>query len=356
MKSKNRIIAITLLLTIFLLCYWGLKHQKIGKSNHFYYWQTELNFTDNDCKTLEKWQVDTIFIRMFDLEWDSLNQDVKFNSPLLSVSGVDNRLHFIPVIFITNETMAKISSGQIDKLAQFLVRGCLNIFEQYKLSSFTEIQLDCDWSKTTRQNYFDLISAMRMVGRKTVAPDFTISSTIRLHQVKYRQTTGVPPADRGSIMVYGADLFTLPETKNSIFNRSLALDYLADLQDYPLPVDLALPVFHWLVQFDHYDQFIRLINTGGAELAGNDKLRHDGGNWYTALRDTMINGQRIMTGDRLRIDAASSPEVFSLAKELKKSIRGQQNLRIILFQYDNDQIAFFSGDNNEAISTLFSIF
>ena len=73
---------------------------------------------------------------------------------------------------------------------------------------------------------------------------YQLSATIRLHQVKYREETGVPPVDYGVLMYYNMGHISAMGA-NSIYDRSTALRYLGKLREYPLPLDIALPMFAW---------------------------------------------------------------------------------------------------------------
>jgi hypothetical protein len=101
-----------------------------------------------------------------------------------------------------------------------------------------EIQFDCDWTERTRDNFFQFIRQYRAISSQTV------SSTIRLHQVKYKERTGVPPVDYGVLMYYNIGAINGDNT-NSIYERSVANRYNSFIKSYPLPLDVALPVFSW---------------------------------------------------------------------------------------------------------------
>ncbi len=65
-----------------------------------------------------------------------------------------------------------------------------------------EIQIDCDWTERTRNAYFQLLTALK---REPFLQGKILSATIRLHQVKYVQRSGIPPADRGRVCFFLLD-------------------------------------------------------------------------------------------------------------------------------------------------------
>ncbi len=74
-----------------------------------------------------------------------------------------------------------------------------------------------------------------------------LSATIRLHQVKYFETTGVPPVKSGMLMFYNTGDLENPSEENSILNIETAELYLSGLEDYPMQLDIVLPLFSWAV-------------------------------------------------------------------------------------------------------------
>ena len=74
----------------------------------------------------------------------------------------------------------------------------------------------------------------------------TVSTTIRLHQVKYFEKTKVPPVDYGVLMLYNIGSVNAKGEK-AIYDKEIALQYLPYLKKYPLKIKTALPIFSWLV-------------------------------------------------------------------------------------------------------------
>src|SRR5207253_10476713 len=110
--------------------------------------------------------------------------------------------------------------------------------------AFQQLQLDCDWSDSSRRNYFhfvDLLSHRLKAERKIV------SATIRLHQIKYAERTGIPPVSRGMLMFYNFGRIQADSDRSSIFNAEDAGRYSSYIAGYPLELDVVLPAFSWSV-------------------------------------------------------------------------------------------------------------
>jgi hypothetical protein len=107
------------------------------------------------------------------------------------------------------------------------------------------VQLDCDWTISTRVVYFHFLAALRARLPQGVA----LSATLRLHQYRYPDRTGIPPVDRVMLMFYNMGQLDDPDEPNSILNLAAAQPYLDGAPPYPVPLDVALPVFRWGVLY-----------------------------------------------------------------------------------------------------------
>ena len=88
---------------------------------------------------------------------------------------------------------------------------------------FKELQIDCDWTESTRDKYFHLLSTLRneLERNKQI-----ISATIRLHQVKYAAITGIPPVHRGMLMYYNMGKINATDN-NSVYDKKIAEKYIS---------------------------------------------------------------------------------------------------------------------------------
>lgn len=123
--------------------------------------------------------------------------------------------------------MAKKTAGLIRQLCQ-----------KFKIEP-TEIQIDCDWTKETKETYFNLLKELQ---RPSFFRGKKVSCTIRLHQVKYLISSGTPPVNQGLLMVYNMGNLSKYGGQNSIFDLKEARDYRENLAQYPIPLDIALPL------------------------------------------------------------------------------------------------------------------
>ncbi|MBL7776150.1 MAG: hypothetical protein JNK89_09120 [Saprospiraceae bacterium] len=152
----------------------------------------------------------------------------------------------IPCVFITNHVFQQISEPELEALVQNTARALSNVGAQFPTADFKEYQFDCDWTAGTRAAFFRFLKKIRPL----LPPGCRISATIRLHQYKFPDRTGLPPVDRGMLMLYNTGDIDDPLGGNSIFQAADAEKYLNGAPaNFPLPLDLALPIFSWALVY-----------------------------------------------------------------------------------------------------------
>ena len=82
---------------------------------------------------------------------------------------------------------------------------------------------------------------------------------MRLHQVKDKQQTGIPKVNKVYLMCYATSSPLDNSNANSILEVNLLKNYLHNLQDYPLKMDIALPIYSWGIVTNHLGKK-KLIN------------------------------------------------------------------------------------------------
>lgn len=215
----------------------------------FFHWQNRLALTPTETALLDDLNCYTLYVKFLDIAKEA-NGTIRPYS-LLAVedtAGLAGRT-IVPCVFLTNSVFQGISEKKMDWLAQQTAKALAHVGEQFPQSTGastdpqpTEIQFDCDWTGGTRVAFFSFLQKIRPL----LPPHTRISVTIRLHQYKFPDRTGVPPADRGLLMLYNTGDIHDPDESNSIFQPAAAEKYVRGAPSkYPLPLDLALPTFSW---------------------------------------------------------------------------------------------------------------
>lgn len=281
-------------------------------SNSFYYWKSVYHLTKLEEKCLREQNVSKLYIRFFDVDWDESIGKVVPIARIHFAEKISPQFEIIPVVFIVNKTLQNTNFQDIPDLANKIldqvnyIASCNNI-------NFRELQLDCDWTEKTHRNYFSLLDIIR----KTLNNEAKIlSATIRLHQVKYKNITGIPPVNRGMLMYYNMGKITSETSSNSIFNTNDAARYISYIPDYPLTLDVALPAFSWGVHI-RKGKVIELLNSMSlTDFESNIKFSRLDSSSFSALESFFSKGFYFMKNDLIKVEEITPAECNVAAQQL----------------------------------------
>ncbi|MCG3657884.1 hypothetical protein [Aliarcobacter butzleri] len=278
---KKIVILISLILVFALIVFSYNKTQKKDIQISFYSWEN--SFEEQNIN-------EKLYIKVLDVNFSTKLE-------LLKTNIKDAPKNFIPVIYITNETMKNVDYSLVSKA----------ILETLKNYKFDEIQIDCDWSLSTRSNYFNLLEDLKEKLNKT------ISATIRLHQIKYYTKTGIPPVDYGVLMYYNMSNIGDFNTKNSILDNEIAKKYHYNFDVYPLKLKLALPLYSQAIQFRE-EKAISLFE-GVEEKDFNNDFEKLENNRYKVLNSHYFKGRYIYKDDIFRLENSNEQDIKIALKD-----------------------------------------
>jgi hypothetical protein len=309
------------------------QHPERSTNRAFYYWKSIYTLSDFEKNSLSKLHINSLYIKLFDVIW---NDKTKSALPAAQIQFRDTSyklFNVTPVVFITNETLANIESGSMTGLTNKICRLLVNITHQNSLNDPNEIQFDCDWTVSTKEKYFHLLKLARFQLDQLGFQSARISATIRLYQCKYYLKTGIPPVDKGMLMCYNMGNLKNPESKNSILESDELKKYISSLTNYPLQLDVAFPLFDWKVLFRNG------IYTGLIKELPDSVLQHTSSininsNWYTFLKDTIINNYPFKKSDMLRGEQSKYDEIIESGKLIGSNLKTQK-LNVILYHLDS---------------------
>ena len=287
----------------------------------FYYWQTSFRLSPQECYFLESLECRKLYIKFLDIARDPESGAIRPLSllELADTSGLAGK-QIVPCVFITNNVFQQISPAKIEWLAQKTAEALRSIGARFPrdMAAFGlggklqegggEVQFDCDWTASTRDAYFSFLRKI-----KTYLPaNCTFSATIRLHQYKFPNATGVPPVERGMLMFYNTGDIDDPEEINSIFQEEDAQKYLTGAPDhYPLLLDLALPVFSWGLVYRDEELWKIIPGLRAAQLTDTALFAPVPGRVYlrAVKKGTFLSAHYLRPGDRIRLEEIS-PELL----------------------------------------------
>jgi hypothetical protein len=200
-----------------------------------------------------------------------------------------------------------------------------------------EVQLDCDWTLRTRDAFFALCEE---VAHRASAVGCHVSTTIRLHQVKHREQTGVPPAARGMLMFYNMGTLDADATSQAIFDATKAAPYLDRLSTYPLALDVALPIWSWVVQA-RGDRVVGLLqHTDETDLRRQSWLAAGEGRRFIARAHGFLDGVMVREGDALDVEGGDAAQSLAAASSLAPHLtRGTRPRTVSLFDLSEKNLA-----------------
>jgi len=296
---------------------------KVKQDISFYYWKSSFSLKEIEKAALQEQHCQTLYVKYFDVEKE--DGEVKpvailnFNDKLPSQK-------IVPVIYIKNEVFKDIDSAQTEKL----VRNILSLIYQVNVSNHIktdELQWDCDWTEKTKEPYFLFLRKVKKITHEKT------SATIRLHQVKYKAVTGVPPVDKGVLMYYNMSDIT-GGAKNSIYDKKTANKYLNSLKSYPLPMAIAIPIFSWGIQ-SRDGKVVGLLNKMNEFHFDNDtNFKKEGPAQFILQQACFKEGYYFQQGDRVKIEFVNPEEVLQMAEDIKTNVSSPPE-EIIFYDLDS---------------------
>ena len=349
-------IAYKLILFQTVLLFISCTTKKAGRvvERSFYYWKSVLKLSAFEEQRLHDLHITTLYVKFFDVGWDvTTNAAVPLAKLQAPHFKLQNDIAIVPVVFITNECIQKIDSAAVGGLAAKIysltkeIRNANNWQYTKHLDGINEIQIDCDWTAATKNKYFKLLKILsEQVCNDGGGYTCTISCTIRLHQIKYLLKTGVPPVKKGLLMCYNMGNLKDPATKNSILETEELKKYLGNLASYPLPLDVALPLFDWKVLFRNNIYSGLVENLPDAVFNNAFALQKE--NRWEIVKDTLLQGYDLKKGDMIRNEKSDYHEVLSAAGEINKQLQNTA-LRVSLYHLDSLILNKYSLNEMEAI-------
>ncbi|SNR16259.1 hypothetical protein [Tenacibaculum jejuense] len=299
--------------------------KKEDKKIQFYHWKSNAKISVVEKEALKTTKAEKTFIHYFDVVVsEGINQPV---SVIQDIDTFFNEIEVVPVVFISNSVFKGNSYG-INSLVDKVENLVQQIHQKYFNKKAIEIQIDCDWTKTTKEAYFQFL--------KLLKKKIQVSTTIRLHQIKYQKETGIPPVDFGALMLYNVgDLSDF--NHNSILNSKIVSQYIKNHTNYPLELDLALPLFSQVV-IKNKEHNIRLINRVIEKDFKNDTehFKNIGNHQYLVLKKKLYRGQYLYKDFVLKLEKTSIEEIVKSSEIVKKSNLNIRNT--ILYHLDETEI------------------
>ncbi|MGI9652610.1 hypothetical protein [Chryseobacterium sp. RLHN22] len=290
----------------------------------FYYWKTNLKLNDIEKKALDKTNALSLYVRFFDV--DKLSGKFEPVAVITKDKSFETGKEIIPTIFITNRSFINIQKEEIPFLAEKINDLILKKIADYHLKVNQEIQIDCDWTSGTKDDYFEFLKQLKKISQKQ------ITCTLRLHQVKDKNLTGIPPVEKVYLMCYSTSSPLENSDKNSILDLNTLKSYLAKLEDYPIKkIEVALPIYSWGIVTNHLGKH-KLINALSIKDLNNPDFKKISDSEAEILKDGFYFGNLLNKGFKIKIEEISEDQLENAIQFLDKKI---DTYNIIYYQLDS---------------------
>ncbi len=289
----------------------------------FYYWKTNLKFSETEKTALKDNDVHKLYIRYFDI---GLHPQAQKPFPVSPVHFYEDIKEFevVPVVFIQNKVM--LDKGlDIEDLAEKTLHLVTEINNKNKINC-AEIQIDCDWSLNSKDNYLKFIEQIKKLSKKK------LSATIRLHQVKYFKKTKIPNVDNGVLMFYNMGSIA-PDSLNSIYSRKISERYLKSLKKYPLHLDYALPIYSWAIHIRNQKVLGLRSKLNFSELKKDKNFEQISPIFFKVRQSNYKNGVYYEENDLLKTETISPEDLKEMAEDLDDN-KAQSPKEIIFYDLD----------------------
>ena len=293
----------------------------------FYFWRTTFQLSATERAALTDLGAARLYVRVFDVEWRAADDGPATMGPIIATAPPPDLtgVEIVPVVYLRNDVFSHLPAARVDEVARWAWH---EVEQRTAALGVTphELQLDCDWTDSTRDRFFAFVTALDAIARPRAV---ALSATIRLHQIKYRERTGVPPVARGMLMFYNMGRFSPDPEARAIFDAEAARRYLARIDDYPLPLDAALPIWSWTLHLR--DDVIEglLQSTDPDELADLDFVRATGPDRYVVTRNAFLHGTLLREADVLKIEVTGPGESLAAATMLAAHLAASPRPRTV---------------------------
>ncbi len=340
----KKILLTILFVLLFQACSKPNKVENVERA--FYYWKSDnWNLSEMEDKVIDTQKVSKLYVKFFEVEHNNLMGNIPISKNNLSFYS-DKKFTVVPCVYIRNEVFLESKKEALDLLADN-VAFLINKKKEDnldRLKEVDEIQMDCDWTINSKENYFYFLKKLKEIYKKKV------SCTLRLYPYKYPDKMGIPPVDKVMLMCYNLINPLDNKDKNSILDINELGLYLNKQREYPVHLDIALPIYSWMQLYQN-NQFTKVIYNDFDKI--EPFLKPIKPLWFEVTKDITLPNLYLRVGDKVKYDKITSNQLNKAINIIKKKVILERQITVSLFHLDAEQTKYFS---HEEISTLYSSF
>ena len=346
--NKKRIYYISFLI-ISIVLFWLNFRSSIEFKSAFYFWENNRGSLSNfELKKIKELGTKKLYVKFFEVEKDKNNEIIpSAKSQLQLAKNEIKSIEIIPTVYIRNNVFKNTTKKELSEFAENLYylikkRYCENF--KSSIHSLQEIQIDCDWTESTKENYFIFLKNLKMIATQE------ISATLRLYAYKFPNKMGVLPVDRAMLMCYNLLSPVESRNKNSILDLEELEKYLIGSKEYPLPLDVAIPIYSsiHIYQNNKFKGILYGQNDGFVKKTKSLK-----GLWHTIMSDTLINEIYIRKGDKIKYENNSPNKIKKAIDIIKSNVIFDEQSTIALYHLQEIELKQYTHEELVSFYTFF---
>lgn len=310
-----------------------VKKQQLSDKNGVYYWKTVFRLNDWEKDFLSRYRIGNLYIRLFDVDWDT---EKGMPVPIATTrfeDSIPEAVSVVPVVYITTSGLKEIDDYDALFYQRIIAMAKRNGFAD----RLSEIQLDCDWTKSNQSEYFSFCERIRKLAK---ADGISLSATIRLHQL----SSEAPPVDRGVLMLYNTGSLYNPDTENSILDSNDVKPYLSKHLDYDLPLTAAYPTYAWAILLKG-GKFSAILHR--SDFSDRSLYREISGNNFEVVESHYLENHHLRVGDKIRVEHSSMNEIKKVKGYVDTSFG--KSMDCIIYHLDSLNLSKYSETDIQTI-------
>ncbi|MEZ4937594.1 MAG: hypothetical protein R2799_08370 [Crocinitomicaceae bacterium] len=298
--------------------------QQIKRS--FYYWKSyDFEWQGEHQKFLNQLNVDKLYVKFFEVEPNASYKAIPIDKTTLNLNG-KSKMEIVPTVYVQNQAFKYYTQENVAELAEniwFLVQKRLE--SNFNKTLIREIQIDCDWTKTTKEVYFELLRQIKMKSH------LDVSATLRLYPYKYPEIMGVPPVDRVMLMCYNLTNPVKNKSINSVLDVEEFGKYVIEKSSYTIPMDYVFPIFEYKLLYRQGD-FQGMIYSDDIQI---DQVAEPVSKlWYEVQQDTVIDRIWFRKGDWIKWERVEEYEIRKVMDLVEDKMKFDSLTTISFFHLD----------------------
>lgn len=318
---------------------------KVPVQSTFYFWRTQYKNQKSETEYLNHFKSKLLYVRIMDVNLNPDTQEPVPVSPINFNDSLPNKIGIVPVVYIVNSVFNNLDENQSKLLANRVVKFIEAKVKQSGKQNYHELQIDCDWTQTTRNKYFNFINLLQ---QNPLIKGKELSVTLRLHQVKNLVSSGIPPVKKVMLMCYNMGNLRKYGEQNSILDMNEMETYLKyNLEKYPLKIDVALPLFSWAVVF-RKKQYAGISKHIDRTILANKKLFSKRKNTilYNLLMDYPEAG--LKQNDVIRWEETTTTDLLLASNFLSRYLKPDER-NLVFYHLDTDLLKTFNHDDLQKV-------